>query len=189
MRDGFTVRSLTPKTDAIPGQLDVHRDQRDAPHQGPPAGLPVSRCLERAECRAGPLVAGQLHPLDPEQSTVSLYLTVEADCRTYQYQGGVRNPDGTTPRRSEYAGLTADASSDEAHDPALTAAETALTDFIGYDNKSRLAAGNLFQTHKQAIGPLRAHRAQAVIPVLISRGWADGLFGELFPPWAGSRMG
>jgi hypothetical protein len=31
-------------------------------------------------------------------------------------------------------------------------AETALEEFIGYDEKARLAASNLFKAHKQAIG-------------------------------------
>jgi hypothetical protein len=50
--------------------------------------------------------------------------------------------------------LAANASSGESHeeDPALVAAEDALTDFIGYADKSREAATNLFKAHKQAIG-------------------------------------
>lgn len=80
-------------------------------------------------------------------------LSALADHRTYQYQGGVRNPDGTTPRRSEYPGLVAATSDDGFHNPALEAAKTELEEFIGYDNKSRLAASNLFKAHKQAIGP------------------------------------
>jgi hypothetical protein len=59
--------------------------------------------------------------------------------------------------------LAANASSGESHeeDPALVAAEDALTDFIGYADKSREAATNLFQAHKQAIGesPHIAYRA------------------------------
>lgn len=75
-------------------------------------------------------------------------------CSTYQYTGGLRNADGTVPRRSQYAALAANASSGESHeeDPALVAAEDALTDFIGYAEKSRGAATNLFKAHKQAIG-------------------------------------
>jgi hypothetical protein len=34
------------------------------------------------------------------------------------------------------------------------AAEEKLTEFIGYEDKVKLAAGNLFKAHKQAIGEL-----------------------------------
>ena len=74
--------------------------------------------------------------------------------RTYQYTGGLRNPDGTTPRRSQYAALAANASSGAAHEenPAVEAAEESLEEFIGYTDKYKLAADNLFKAHKQAIG-------------------------------------
>lgn len=76
--------------------------------------------------------------------------------RTYQYQGGFRNADGTAPRRSEYSDLTANMSSSSTPSPALTAARQELVDFIAFDNKSRDAASNLFRAHKQAIGALIA---------------------------------
>lgn len=70
---------------------------------------------------------------------------------TYQYQGGLRNADGTTPRRSEYAALTANATTSPVS-AQIADARTAMSDLIGFDGKAKEAANNLFKAHKQAIG-------------------------------------
>ena len=92
--------------------------------------------------------------MDPEQLGVSSkHVTdVVADYQsTYQYQGGLRNPDGTTPRRSEYAALTANITASPVS-AQIADARTAMSDLIGFDDKARDAANNLFKAHKQAIG-------------------------------------
>jgi hypothetical protein len=78
---------------------------------------------------------------------------IQSNSATFQYQNGLRNADGTTPRRSQYAALLANASlPSAASNPALTAARSELAEFIGYEAKAKLAATNLFKAHKQAIG-------------------------------------
>jgi hypothetical protein len=74
---------------------------------------------------------------------------------TYQYVGGLRNPDGTAPRRSQYAALAANASAgSEPAEPnaAVEAAEEHLEEFIGYQDRYALSAANIFKAHKAAIG-------------------------------------
>ena len=180
--------NLTVQTNEVPCQPHLLRDQRNAADQRPPAGLPARRRLESDELQARPMVAGQFHPLDTEQPAVSHRWQPWAHLRTYQYQGGVRNPDGTTPRRSEYTGLVADAESGTTHNSAVDAAETELEDFVGYDNKSRLAASNLFKAHKQAVGASRAAAPPLAQQIPTDRRWTHGLFRELFPPRARSWM-
>jgi len=74
---------------------------------------------------------------------------------TYQYTGGLRNADGTVPRRSQYPDLFANITTgDTAVEPPekQEAAETALEEFIDYSDKYELSATNVFKAHKQAIG-------------------------------------
>lgn len=97
-------------------------------------------------------MAGQIHPVDPVKLCVGRIESLFTDIRTYQYQGGLRNPDGTTPRRSEYAALTANITSSTP--AALADARKEMTEFIGFQNKTKLAAENLFKAHKQAIGEM-----------------------------------
>ncbi|GHJ88713.1 hypothetical protein NliqN6_5115 [Naganishia liquefaciens] len=79
---------------------------------------------------------------------------IQSNPNTYVYNNGLRNPDGTVPRRSQYAALLANATSGV---PAVEppekqeAAEEALEHFIDYTDKYELSAKNIFKAHKQAI--------------------------------------
>jgi len=75
--------------------------------------------------------------------------------RTYQYTNGLRKPDGTTPRRSEYSALAANASASLtplSPNEQLAAARSNLTAFVAAESQYRNASNNLFKAHKQAIG-------------------------------------
>ncbi|KAG7528397.1 hypothetical protein FFLO_06188 [Filobasidium floriforme] len=79
---------------------------------------------------------------------------IQNNPNTYQYVGGLRNPDGTAPRRSQYAALAANASAGtEAAEPnaAVEAAEEHLEEFIGYQDRYALSAANIFKAHKAGI--------------------------------------
>lgn len=90
--------------------------------------------------------------LDPSWQ-VNFIPWIQSNSATFQYQNGLRNPDGTAPRRSQYPALLANASLPAvAANPRLAAARVELTKFIGYENKAKAAATNLFKAHKQAIG-------------------------------------
>lgn len=107
---------------------------------------------------------------------------IQSNSATFQYQNGLRNADGTTPRRSQYPALLANASlSTAASNPALTAAQNELEEFVGYEAKAKLAATNLFKAHKQAIGRFTFGEAN------ISRR-ATRLFRKLLSTRPGSRM-
>lgn len=78
---------------------------------------------------------------------------IQSNSATFQYQNGLRNADGTTPRRSQYAAVLANASlASGPANPRLAAARAELTRFVGLQNKTKQAATNLFKAHKQAIG-------------------------------------
>lgn len=94
----------------------------------------------------------------------------------YVYNNGLRNPDGTVPRRSQYAALLAKATSGvPAVEPAekQEAAEEALEHFVDYSDKYELSAKNIFKAHKQAIGEWQfANDAESELTsTLSSRGW------------------
>ena len=56
---------------ALPSLTHIRCDKRDARDPGSQARLSAGGRAEQYECRAGPVVAGQLYPLDPEQLGVS----------------------------------------------------------------------------------------------------------------------
>lgn len=77
---------------------------------------------------------------------------IQTNSATFQYNLGLRNPDGTVPRRSQYAAVLANASLPAATpNPRLAAARAELNRFVGLENKTRAAATNLFKAHKQAV--------------------------------------
>ncbi|KAJ9123058.1 hypothetical protein QFC22_001247 [Naganishia vaughanmartiniae] len=79
---------------------------------------------------------------------------IQSNPNTYNYVGGLRNADGTTPRRSQYPALLANLTTgDSAIEPSekAEAAEGALEEFIDFSGKSKLSATNIFKAHKQAI--------------------------------------
>lgn len=76
-------------------------------------------------------------------------------CSTYNYVGGLRNADGTAPRRSQYSALLANITTGStAVEPSekAEAAEGALEHFIDFSGKYELSAKNIFKAHKQAMG-------------------------------------
>lgn len=93
------------------------------------------------------------------------------------YNNGLRNADGTTPRRKEYAALAANASGPATPEPeAVAAAEEHLEDFIGYDERYELSAKNIFKAHKQAIGEYLLYSFEPNKRWLTPSVTEDGLF-------------
>ncbi|KAJ9091829.1 hypothetical protein QFC19_008943 [Naganishia cerealis] len=79
---------------------------------------------------------------------------IQSNPNTYNYVEGLRNADGTVPRRSQYAKLRANTTTGATaveSSEKQEAAEEALEHFIDYEGNYELSAKNIFKAHKQAI--------------------------------------